>query len=192
MAGTKLPIVPSPEGDAALAEAAPTRAASILVETARFSLVCLAAALLALSVRAIPSPLEFRPVASCEAPTPEHPTVRWIDPSEAGGLLEDPSVRFADARPLSAYQGGHIAHALAVPMDTGALDPDAYAALAGASTVIAYCDANEDCGSSRRLAGLLAERGLHDVRVLRGGMPLWLSSELPAESGPCTECPWTR
>ena len=38
-------------------------------------------------------------------------------------------------------------------------------------------------------AMLLAEDGAHDVRVLRGGIPEWLSNDYPAESGPCRVCP---
>ncbi len=166
--------------------------ASLLVETARFALACLAISLLGWAFRPVPSPVDFRPVGTCAAPTPEHPTVRWIEQDEARARLGEPGVRFADARSRSDYEAGHVADALAVPMDTGALDPRALAALVDATTVITYCDTSEECGGSRRLAGLLAENGVRDVRVLRGGMPLWLSNDYPAESGPCAECPWTR
>jgi rhodanese-related sulfurtransferase len=159
------------------------------VETGRFAAVCFSIALLGWAFRSTPAPRDFRVVAACAPPVAEHPEVRWIEQEEARAVVGDPSVVFVDARALDAFVTGHVPDALSMPMDTGAIDPRALPLVLGARTVVAYCDTREDCAGSRRLAGLLAENGVGDVRVLRGGMPLWLSNDYPAESGPCTRCP---
>ncbi len=126
---------------------------------------------------------------SCTAPVIARPEVRWIEQDEARAMIDDAEVSFVDARPRDAYESGHIAGALSVPMETGVIDDRAIALVRGALTVITYCDTGSECAASRRLAGLLAEAGLPDVRVMRGGMPAWLDNDYPAEAGPCRVCP---
>ncbi|WP_169791337.1 rhodanese-like domain-containing protein [Sandaracinus amylolyticus] len=127
--------------------------------------------------------------ASCAAPVEARPEVRWIEQAEAHGMVEDVAVTFVDARSRDAYEAGHVAGALNVPMETGAIDERATSLVRGSRVVITYCDTSGDCASSKRLAGLLAEAGLPDVRVLRGGMPGWLENGYAAEAGPCRVCP---
>jgi 3-mercaptopyruvate sulfurtransferase SseA len=140
-------------------------------------------------VSGVPTVSDFRAAASCAPPVEAHPEIGWIEQTEARAMVDDTSVLFVDARPVSEYETGHIPNAIAMPMDTGALDESTTALARGAHTVIAYCDTSGECASSRRLASLLAEDGVRDVRVLRGGIPLWLSNDYPAESGPCRVCP---
>lgn len=182
---------PSPQtvDDPPRAEA-PSRApvTPLWLETARFAAVCGSLALLGWAFRDVPGPDAFRQVVACAPPVAEHPDVRWIEQEDARALVEAAGVVFVDARSLADFETGHVPDAIAMPMDTGVLDPRVLPLTVG-STVVAYCDTNDDCAGSRRLAGLLAENGVTDVRVLRGGMPLWLSNDYPAESGPCTRCP---
>lgn len=163
---------------------APPLEAPWWLETARFSAVSVAFGVLALALRHAPAPSEFRVATSCSAPVAEHPDVQWIEQDEARALVDDASVIFVDARSHTAFEAGHVPNALSMPMDLGVLDAERVPALHDARMVVAYCDTDDDCAASRRLAGLLVENGLRDVRVLRGGMPLWLSNDFPAESGP--------
>ncbi len=126
---------------------------------------------------------------SCAPPVATHPEIGWIEQNDARAMVDDTEVMFVDARSLSDYETGHIPNAIAMPMDTGAIDESTTALVRGVRTVIAYCDTTGECASSRRLASLLAEDGVRDVRVLRGGIPEWLSNDFPAESGPCRICP---
>ncbi|MCB9667113.1 MAG: rhodanese-like domain-containing protein [Myxococcales bacterium] len=126
--------------------------------------------------------------ALCAGPVHSSPSVRWITPMEARTLLNDPSVRFVDARDADAYQAGHIAGALHMTLAGGIISEKQLARLAGARTVIAYCDTLGSCSASRRLAGLLSVAGLTDVRVLEGGMPAWMDAKFPAQAGSCENC----
>lgn len=179
----------TPPTDSPAPTTTPRAATSLFVETARFTLACVAIAVLALVLREAPGPLDFRTVTTCAPPVAEHPDVRWIEQDDARALVDTRNVLFVDARADGEFLRGHVPDALAMPMDTGALDPQALLLAQGATTVVAYCDTHDDCAGSRRLAGLLVENGVPDVRVLRGGMPLWLANDFPAESGPCTRCP---
>jgi rhodanese-related sulfurtransferase len=162
---------------------------AVAIETARVLVVGACFGIGYGIVGGVPAVTEFRAATSCAPPVEAHPEIGWIEQSDARAMVDQPSVLFVDARPVAEYETGHIPNAIAMPMDTGAID-EATASLArGAHTVIAYCDTSGECASSRRLASLLAEDGVRDVRVLRGGIPLWLSNDYPAESGPCRVCP---
>ena len=140
-------------------------------------------------VRGVPTQDEFRAAASCAPPVETHPEIGWIEQADALGLIGDVDVVFVDARSIAEYEAGHVPNAIAMPMDTGAIDEATAGLVRGARSVITYCDTTGECANSRRLALLLAEDGASDVRVLRGGIPLWLSNDYPAESGPCRVCP---
>lgn len=124
----------------------------------------------------------------CSAPEGEGIVTPWVDVSAAANLLVD-GAAFCDARSEEAYESGHVAGALSVPMDLGALDEGVIPLLAAAPVVVTYCDTSDACSASIQLARLLATAGLRDVRVLEGGFPAWLESGNPAEAGPCHACP---
>ncbi len=126
--------------------------------------------------------------ATCFGPVPSAPAVQWITPTEARPLLEDPHVRFVDARDVDAYQRGHIAGAVHIALTGGVISEMQLARLTGVRTVIAYCNTLGSCSASRRLAGLLSAAGFMDVRVLEGGMPAWLDAKFPAQAGVCETC----
>lgn len=114
--------------------------------------------------------------------------VGWISPEEARGLLASGAAAFVDCRSEPEFLSGHVSGALHVPGDPDSLGAELLSRLRSASTVITYCDAGEECERSQRLATLLSQTGLPDVRVLRGGLPAWLSEGYPAESGSCPLC----
>ena len=176
-----------PSSEALLIRSVPST--HIVVEAARVLIVGLCLGFGYGIVGGVPTISDFRVAASCAPPVESHPEIGWIEQEEARALVDDASVMFVDARSVSDYETGHIPNAIAMPMDTGAVGESTTALVRGAHTVVAYCDTSGECASSRRLASLLAEDGVHDVRVLRGGIPLWLSNDFPAESGPCRVCP---
>lgn len=163
---------------------------SAILETLRVLAVGLALGVAAWVVRGAPRVEEFRPssATSCAAPVAAHPQIAWIDPSDARPLADRTDVFFVDARSASDYEAGHVTGAVHIPMDTGALEARDVAVVESAAIVVTYCDTDDECAQSRRLAELLAQRGLRDVRVLRGGLPAWLELGYPAESGACTRC----
>ena len=140
-------------------------------------------------VAGVPTLEDFRAAATCAPPVETHPEIGWIEQSEARDLIDDVDVVFVDARSTADYETGHVPNAIAMPMDTGAIDEATASLVRGARSVIAYCDTSGECANSRRLAMLLSEDGAQNVRVLRGGIPEWLSNDYPAESGPCRVCP---
>ncbi len=160
-----------------------------MVEALRIAVVtvCLAVAIGVL--RGVPDIEVLRGPVACAPPDAARPSVRWIDPGDAAALIGDVTVAFVDARAREAFEAGHVSGAINLPMDSGALAPGAMRLVDGAGTVVAYCDASGDCASSKRLAALLSDAGLRDVRVLRGGIPQWLEGGYPAEAGPCRVCP---
>lgn len=129
-------------------------------------------------------------MAACEAPAPEpgEPAVRWISQAAAQALVGDPTVAFVDCRTRAQFEQGHVAGSLHVPVVPAGPTAQALDALRAATTVVTYCDAGGTCERSAKMATLLSRAGLRDVRVLEGGMPAWLASGLPAESGTCRLC----
>lgn len=109
----------------------------------------------------------------------------WISQDQARSLTGAPGVAFVDCRAEREYEAGHVAGS--VHVDGSKPSDSALQQLAGARTVIAYCDADHGCARSVQVASMLRHAGMPDVRVLEGGMPDWLQRGYPAESGVC-EC----
>jgi rhodanese-related sulfurtransferase len=114
------------------------------------------------------------------------PEVGWISQDQARSLTGAPGVAFVDCRPEREYEAGHVAGS--VHVDGSSPFGSALQLLAGARTVIAYCDADHGCARSVQVASMLRHAGVPDVRVLEGGMPDWLQRGYPAESGVCGQC----
>jgi len=151
--------------------------------------IALSSTVLLIVVRGLPVVVrQAAESTTCSGPLPEQPGVQWISPEDAAALLAGSGVAIVDTRSRAAYEGGHIADALHVPMDTGTLDPTALAGFSAFETVIAYCDAVGQCARSTRFAGLLSTSGFRDVRVLEGGIAAWLADGRAAESGECRQC----
>ena len=166
-----------------------SRAESVIVQGARVAIVAACVAVAAVVLRDVPDIAALREPEACAAPVEGVPEIAWIAQDAARALIEEPTVTFVDARPREEYESGHVAAAINIPMDLGAIDDRTARLVSGARTVVAYCDARSECESSKRLARLLAEAGHPDVRVLQGGIAEWLSNDYPAEAGPCRVCP---
>jgi rhodanese-related sulfurtransferase len=143
----------------------------------------------AIVTRGLPAPRPSEDTATCSAPDPATPTIRWMPRTEAHALIEDPSVVFVDARERAAFESGHVEGALSLAFDGATVPEPMLAMLRGARLVVTYCDTAGGCATSTRLARALVDAGLTDVRVLEGGMPGWLESGYAAEAGPCRSCP---
>lgn len=162
---------------------------SIALQALRLCTVALAATLGLAYWRGVPT--VARPAeaiaGACRAPDPgSADAIGWISQDLAHSLSGTPGVAFVDCRPEGEYEVGHVAGSLHVAETTPA--DKALQQLAGARTVIAYCDADHQCARSVRVASMLRKAGLPDVRVLEGGMPRWLERGYPAESGACGQC----
>lgn len=138
----------------------------------------------------LPAPAAAEGATACQAPagpeTGQSPL--WVSQDRAQAMASDPSVRFVDCRSLPEFEAGHVSGSTHVGPAETAISSTARAGLSGASTVVTYCDAAQQCERSQRVAELLRQAGFPDVRVLEGGMPAWLDHGYPAESGTCRDC----
>jgi rhodanese-related sulfurtransferase len=161
-----------------------------IAEALRLSAVALVGtvALALLSGVPTPTPPEGA-IAACQAPgdaaTDE---ILFISQENARELAHAPGVAFVDCRSEDEFAAGHVTGSLHAEPAVAAAPAPLVHALAGASTVITYCDAAQQCERSLRVASMLRQAGLRDVRVLEGGMPGWLEHGFPAESGTCGQC----
>ena len=162
---------------------------SLATQILRICTVSLAIGLTLLAIRGVPRAQSAESAtAVCSAPTGDLAAIVWIEQDAAHTLMGDPGTVFVDCRSTQEFQSGHIATALSVPSDQPDLTPPVTRLLGAAHTIVAYCDAASGCESSHRLGARLRELGYPDVRILRDGMPGWLSRGYPAESGPCRVC----
>jgi thiosulfate/3-mercaptopyruvate sulfurtransferase len=103
-----------------------------------------------------------------------------ISQAEFKALLASKSVAAIDVRREQDFRDGHIPGAVSLPLAGFLEDPGRYAAAvdrlrASKYPLVAYCACSGDT-SSFRLAGLLQERGVTDVRVLTGGWADWVNA----------------
>jgi rhodanese-related sulfurtransferase len=94
---------------------------------------------------------------------------------EAGAAL------FADARPLKAYQSGHIKGAMHLdPYEFDAWSGNFFSQFQEDTLIIAYCD-GAVCPLSSELAQKLIAMGYAKVFVFKDGWNLWKTAGLPTE-----------
>jgi rhodanese-related sulfurtransferase len=138
--------------------------------------------------------LQAETAGACHAPAgpSAFDSFQWIKTEPARVLAGTPGVAFVDCRPRQEFEAGHVTGAIHAQLPEQEVGRPLLDALAGAHTVITYCDAQTQCERSLKMARLLTEAGLPDVRVLEGGMPAWLALGYPAESGTCEQCEATR
>jgi rhodanese-related sulfurtransferase len=143
-------------------------------------------------VRGLPAPSAAANggVGTCQAPLPigDSGAVHWITQEQAKGLVGNPGVAFVDCRERAQFEAGHVTGSLHLQLSGGQVAPSLFDTLARMSTVITYCGGQGECARSMEMASLLHRSGLEDVRVLEGGMPVWLNLGYPAESGSCRDC----
>ena len=163
---------------------------SALVQALGLIAVALLGAVALGLARGVPAPTPPEAVvAACQAPgDAATDDILFISPENAHDLVQDPGVAFVDCRTQDEFAAGHVSGSLHVEPALAAAPGPLVEALAGASTVITYCDAAQQCERSLRVASMLRQAGVRDVRVLEGGMPGWLERGFPAESGACGQC----
>ena len=106
-----------------------------------------------------------------------------IDLAQTAALFKHQAVLLVDARPESQYAAGHVRGALSLPWpEAEQRFIEAADRLAGARTIVTYCD-GESCDLSHKLALFLKEMGFDNVRVLVNGWSLWLQAGLPTDGG---------
>jgi rhodanese-related sulfurtransferase len=120
------------------------------------------------------------------APSPPAPSdsididlFKVIDFEQARRMYEANEALFADARPLIAYEVGHIEGA--IHLDPYAFDQWADTLMAGTApdqVIVTYCDGPQ-CTLSRDLAEKLTWLGFERVYYLVDGWGLWQAHGLP-------------
>jgi rhodanese-related sulfurtransferase len=141
-------------------------------------LVILATAL-ALAVNAVRPdglPLQHRPAE----PKVHKGRVSDIALPDALGLFHKRGALFLDARDSHMFSQGHIPGALNVPPDKGAdfvvglkESPD--------KLIITYCS-DQECGLAEKLASVLNQAGLTNIRIMREGWMAWSGSGYPVDA----------
>lgn len=90
---------------------------------------------------------------------------------------------FADARPLEAFEAGHIKGALHLdPSDFDQWSDRVFAHASAESTFITYCDGSQ-CPLSQELAEKLMWLGFENVCYLKDGWAVWKEHGLPMGKG---------
>ena len=164
---------------------------STFAEAVRLLAVALLGTVAIALVRGVPTPTppETTAAVACQAPgDAATDDILYISQERARELAQKPGVAFVDCRSEDEFVAGHVSGSLHVEPAVAAPPEPLVAALAGASTVITYCDAAQQCERSLRIASMLRKAGVHDVRVLEGGLPAWIAHGYPAESGACVQC----
>lgn len=104
-----------------------------------------------------------------------------ISLEDARQLFSHGQVLFADARPLMAFEQGHIRGAL--HLDPNAIDQwidDMMANTPADTPIIAYCEGIQ-CSLSKELAEKLSWLGYEQVYYLVDGWGRWCEHHLPVE-----------
>lgn len=104
--------------------------------------------------------------------------------AEAKQAFDRGDAVFVDARPVYAYEAGHIPGALLLPPQaTTDRLRRILASRPANSRIIAYCS-GEGCRSSYTLAKRLVKESIRsDVYVLAGGWPAWQAGGFPIATG---------
>lgn len=150
-------------------------------------LVAIAAALAGGSYVLRPGVLPL--VAPSEAPAPDTADdnmFKVISFERAKEMFNSKEALFADARPLIAYEDGHIEGAL--HLDPYTFDEWAdglITAMAPDQPIITYCE-GPHCSLSHELAEKLTWLGFERVYYLVDGWGLWKANDLPYEKSPAT------
>jgi rhodanese-related sulfurtransferase len=113
------------------------------------------------------------PLAQGQAPS--------ITLADARSHFESGAALFADARPLKAFQMGHIKGAMNLdPYEFDAWSENFFFQFPADSLIITYCD-GAMCTLSLELAEKLIGLGYEKVFVLKDGWHLWKAAQLPTE-----------
>ena len=90
---------------------------------------------------------------------------------------------FADARPLEAFESGHIKGALHLdPSEFDQWSDRVFAYASADATIITYCE-GPHCQLSRELGEKLMWLGFENVTYLQDGWEMWKAHKLPIAKG---------
>ena len=123
----------------------------------------------------------FAGLAAVQGPPSD--TVVRVTQAEFKKLFDAKQVVVIDARGGNAYKECHITGAIELPLDnptkpSPGFDQAVAKVKAAKKTVITYCACPRD-EDAVRVASVLAERGVADVRALRGGWNDWFNDGNP-------------
>lgn len=147
-----------------------------------------------------PVPRRPQPTAHSPQPKPPQPNLplkhRFPPPADgapfeidgaAALALHQAGARFVDSRRTAAFEEGHIAGALGLPLWEDGLEAKLQAADASTKDpedpLIIYCTGG-DCRDSHDLAQRFWELGYRNLRIYRGGWPEWAAKGWPSAKGP--------
>lgn len=99
-------------------------------------------------------------------------SVQMINPDEAAALLDAEDAILVDVRSQEAYQAGHIANAINIPVESENLEA-LIANLDQDKPVMVYCNKG---GQSAECARILEEKGFTKIYDLDGGLSSWEAS----------------
>ncbi len=130
---------------------------------------------------------ELRPMAAGNPPV-ESGSGKRLESAKPLITLEDArshfqagKALFADARPLKAYQQGHIKGAMHLdPNEFDTWSESFFSQFPADTMIIAYCDGPQ-CPLSAELAEKLTWLGYEKISVLKNGWHLWTAAQLPTE-----------
>ena len=151
---------------------------NIISEAVLVTLIAVALALAAYALRPDILPLKGNP-NTVPAAQEQLQFYREISFEQAQILFESGKALFADARPLIAFESGHIQGA--VHMDPHALDQWADQLIAGYPSdqpIVTYCEGPR-CSLSRELAEKLTWLGFEEVYYLSDGWDMWQEHHMP-------------
>jgi rhodanese-related sulfurtransferase len=99
-------------------------------------------------------------------------------------LLDAKQAVVLDARSIASFHDGHIAGAVAAPLEEAKRHPSAplAAKLAKDATIIAYCN-GFSCHDSMELGKILMQAGYTSVYVYEGGFPEWRDAGYATATG---------
>ena len=99
-------------------------------------------------------------------------SIQIINPDEAATLLDAEEAVLVDVRSQAAYEAGHIANAINIPVESDDLE-DLIAKLDQSEPVMVYCNGG---GQSAECAKILEEKGFKKIYDLDGGLSSWQAS----------------
>lgn len=99
-------------------------------------------------------------------------SVQIINPDEAANLLDAQDAVLVDVRSQKAYEAGHIANAINIPLESDDLEA-LIANLDQDKPVMVYCSSG---GQSAACAKILEDKGFKKIYDLDGGLSSWEAS----------------
>lgn len=105
----------------------------------------------------------------------------FISLDETRAYFKAGTALFADARPMKAYQAGHIPGAMNLdPSESDSWSEKFFSQFPSDTLIVTYCNGVR-CSLSTELANKLWAMGYEKVLVFKDGWNLWNAAHLPTE-----------